>query len=123
MSPIANRTEHLRTERPAVEPPATGPGRSRLGRRWWIGGIVIVALVVVILAPLASSDPDGLNRVAEDAGFIGSAQNVIGGLLSGYDLPFVSDPNVSKVLSGLLGVGIVLLLMFVLGRVLARRRG
>ena len=33
----------------------------------------IAALVVIILAPLASPDPDGLERVAEDKGFLSQA--------------------------------------------------
>ena len=33
-------------------------------------GIAIAALVVIVLAPLASPDPDGLERVAEDKGFL-----------------------------------------------------
>ena len=106
-------------------PPETQPradSRSRVGRWWWVIGIAIVALVVVVLAPLASSDPDGLERVAEDAGFVGQAQNVVGGLLGDYAIPGINDPTVSTILSGLLGVGILLLVVFLVGRVLARRK-
>jgi hypothetical protein len=95
---------------------------SRVGRWWWVVGLVIVALVVVVLAPLASSDPDGLERVAEDNGFIAQAQNVVGGLLGDYAIPGIGDPAVSTVLSGLLGVAILLGVVFLLGRVLARRK-
>jgi hypothetical protein len=99
-----------------------GPARSRVGRRWWIAGIAIAALIVVVFAPLASSDPDGLERVAADHGFIGQAQNVVSGLLSGYAIPGINDPAVSTILSGLIGIGVLLLVMFALGRALARRR-
>ena len=37
--------------------------------RWAIAGLLITVLVVIFLAPLASSDPDGLDRVSEDKGF------------------------------------------------------
>ncbi len=94
----------------------------RPGRRWWIAGLALAALVVVVLAPLASGDPDGLNRVAADTGFIGQARNVIGGLLSGYQVPLVGDPALSKVLAGLLGVAIVFLVIVGVGRLLARRK-
>lgn len=106
---------------PADRPPRPAP-RSRLGRWWWAAGLVIVAAVVVILAPLASSDPDGLERVAEDHGFIGMAQNFFSGLLGGYAIPGIDDPTVSTIASGLLGVAIVVGLVFVLGRLVARRR-
>jgi ABC-type Fe3+ transport system permease subunit len=103
-----------------TEPATTG--RGHIGRRWWAVGIAIAALVVVVLAPLASPDPDGLERVAEDAGFIERATNFWGGLLSGYAIPGIEDPAVSTIVSGLLGVAIVVVLAVVLGRVVARRK-
>jgi hypothetical protein len=103
-------------------PIGDAPAKRARGRRWWIGGIAIAALVVIVLAPLASSDPDGLERVAEDNGFIGQATNVVGGLLGGYTVPGVDGGGVSTILAGLLGIAIVVGLLFLLGRVLARRR-
>ncbi len=95
--------------------------RGRGGRWWWITGLAIAVAIVVFLAPLASPDPDGLNKVAQDAGFLEKAQNFFRGLLSGYGIPGVGDPTVSKVLSGLLGIAIVTIVILVLGRLLARR--
>jgi ABC-type Fe3+ transport system permease subunit len=106
----------------APDRPGSHARRGRLGRWWWAVGLVIAAALVVILAPLASSDPDGLERVATDAGFIERAQNFFSGLLSGYKIPGIDDPVVSTILSGLLGIAIVVALVFVLGRVVARRR-
>jgi len=104
----------------APTPPVKG--RGRIGRRWWAVGIAIAALIVIFVAPLASSDPDGLERVAEDAGFIERATNFWGGLLNGYAIPGIDDPRLSTILSGLLGVAIVVAIVFVLGRVVARRK-
>jgi hypothetical protein len=84
--------------------------------------VAIAALVVVVFAPLASPDPDGLERVAEDQGFIDRASNFFSGLLGDYAIPGISDPAVSTIVSGLIGVAIVLVIMFALGRLLARRR-
>ena len=39
-----------------------------LRRYWWLVGLGIAAIVVIVLAPLASSDPDGLESVAGIAG-------------------------------------------------------
>jgi cobalt/nickel transport protein len=101
-----------------TEPTASPPGqRSLVARYWWVAGIAIAVLVVVVLAPLASSDPDGLERVAEDVGFIGQATNFVDGLLGGY-----GDSTVSTILSGLLGIAIVVGLLYLLGRVVARRK-
>ncbi len=102
--------------------PATTPTRSRIGRWWWAVGIAIAALVVVILAPLASSDPDGLERVAEDQGFIERAENFFSGLLGDYAIPGIDNEWLSTVLAGLVGVAIVVAIVLVLGRVVARRR-
>jgi ABC-type Fe3+ transport system permease subunit len=100
----------------------TGQGRGRVGRWWWAAGIAIAALIVVMAAYLASSDPDGLERVAADQGFIDQAENVVAGLLGDYAIPGIDDPAVTTVLSGLLGVAIIVVLMVVLGRLVVRRR-
>ena len=108
---------------PAGTPdPIPAPPRTRIGRWWWAIGIAIAALVVVVLAPLASSDPDGLERVAEDQGFIERAENFFSGLLGGYAIPGVDNEGLSTVLAGLIGVAIVVAIVLLLGRVVARRR-
>ncbi len=82
---------------------------------WVVGGLVI-ALGVAALSPLASADPDGLERVAEDTGFIGAALDPFYNLLPDYTLPFVSNP----VLSGLLAVVLGTLIVFGLAWFVAR---
>jgi cobalt/nickel transport system permease protein len=76
---------------------------SRGGRGWAIGGIVI-AIAVVLLAPLASADPDGLERVAIDMNFIQRGQEAPFQVLSGYTLPFLGESAMSTILAGLIGV-------------------
>ena len=110
--------EHMST---TPEPVTTTP-RGRIGRWWWAVGLAIAALVVVILAPLASADPDGLERVAEDQGFIEKAENFVSGLLGDYAIPGVDNEWLSTVLAGLIGIAIVVVLMLLIGRVVARRR-
>jgi hypothetical protein len=98
-----------------------GKPRTRPGRHWWLIGLAIAALVVIVLAPLASSDPDGLERVAEDQGFLEAARDAAYSILPDYTVPGI-DGNLSTILAGLIGVGIVFALMVGLGRLLARRR-
>jgi len=90
--------------------------------RWWLVGLAIAVLVVVVLAPLASADPDGLERVGEDAGFLDAAQEALHAILPDYTVPGIEDPTVSTVLSGLIGVAIVFIAMVIVGRLLRRRR-
>jgi 4-amino-4-deoxy-L-arabinose transferase-like glycosyltransferase len=96
--------------------------RSRLRRHWWLVGLAVAALVVVVLAPLASADPDGLEAVAGQHGFLEGAQQALYSILPDYSIPGIDDPRISTILSGLLGVGIVFLVMVGLGRLLRRRR-
>ena len=90
--------------------------------RWWIVGLAIAVLVVIVLAPLASPDPDGLERVAADRGFLEEAQGALYEILPDYTIPGVDDGTVSTIAAGLIGLIIVFLLMWGLGALLARRR-
>src|SRR5215208_1907048 len=81
---------------------------ARGGRGWVVAG-VLVAVAVVILSPLASTDPDGLNRVAMDLGFIASAQAGTGPL-AGYTISFLSNASISKILASVAGILVVLVL-------------
>ena len=98
-----------------------GKARRGIGRWWWVVGLAIAAAVVIVLAPLASSDPDGLERVAGDQGFLETARDAVYSIIPDYTIPGI-DGNVSTILAGLIGVVLVFGLMIVLGRVLARRR-
>jgi len=90
-------------------------------RYWWVAGLLIAALVVVVLAPLASPDPDGLERVAIDKGFIEQGQGPAYELLPDYSVPFLGDGTLSLMVAGLVGVIILFGAMWLLGRVLSRR--
>ena len=68
-----------------------------------MAGLAIVALVVIVLVPFASGDPDGLQRVAQDNGFLGSAQDLLLGLIAGYAIPGIGG-GLSTVVAGLIGV-------------------
>jgi hypothetical protein len=95
--------------------------RRRLGRYWWIVGLAIAALIVIVLAPLASADPDGLERVAGDHGFLQTARDALYSIIPDYTVPGVGG-NLSRILAGLIGIVIVFGSMVLLGRILARRR-
>jgi hypothetical protein len=104
------------------QPAAPAPRRPRGSNWWWVAGLAIAALVVVLLAPLASPDPDGLEAVAEDQGFMGAARDALFQLLPDYTLPGIDDPTVSTIASGLIGVVVVFVVMVAAGWLLRRRR-
>ena len=89
---------------------ATAAGADAMDRGTLAGVIAVgVAVVVgiVLLAPLASSDPDGLLRVAADSGFIEAAEDSRYEILPGYSIPGVDNRAVSTVLAGLVGIVLV----------------
>jgi cobalt/nickel transport system permease protein len=93
---------------------ASAPRRIALGS--------VIALITVSLAALfASASPDGLERVAEDLGFLDQGQGPAFELLPDYTIPGL-DGTVSTILAGAVGVGIVVVILLLLGRVAARRR-
>src|SRR5215208_3485844 len=79
---------------------------SAKGSRGWIVAGVFVSLAVVLLSPLASTNPDGLNRVAADLGFIHTAQTRVGPL-AGYTIPFLQSLSLSRIAAGAVGLTIV----------------
>ncbi|MCO6453547.1 MAG: energy-coupling factor ABC transporter permease [Caldilineales bacterium] len=94
---------------------------ARGGLRWAIAGLTL-ALGVVLLAPLASASPDGLERVAEDVGFLGAAGSTPYQILPDYTLPFLGDSGLSTILAGLIGALVVAGLVILLVQTLRRKR-
>jgi hypothetical protein len=74
--------------------------------RWWHVALIILVLVVVV-SPLASSSPDGLERVAEDKGFLGMADNAPFEVIADYVFPGVENEAFATILAGLLGTAVI----------------
>jgi hypothetical protein len=55
------------------------------------------------LAPLASSSPDGLERVAEDKGFIGLGEEAPFQVIADYVFPGIENEAVATILAGIIG--------------------
>jgi cobalt/nickel transport system permease protein len=94
---------------------------SAQGSRGWIYAGVLIALTVTLLSPFASINPDGLNRVAEDMGFIGARQSAPFHIIPNYTIPFLGHTPLSTILSGALGVVVVLGLAFLIARALRKK--
>ena len=77
-----------------------------LNRRWWIVGVAI-ALLVALFSPLASSEPDGLERVAEDKGFIDEARDAPYEVIADYAFPWVENEALATILAGFVGTLVV----------------
>jgi cobalt/nickel transport system permease protein len=94
-------------------------GETRGGRGWVVVGL-IVALAVVLLAPLASADPDGLERVAMDMGFIEQGANAPYQILPDYTIPMLGETAFSTILAGVIGALAVAALVVIVVRLLRR---
>lgn len=104
-----------------IETASTSLSKRAVGGFVGVGLAVAVALVVFV-APIAASDPDGLERVAEDTGFAAVAEdNAYSGPFADYGVAGLENEALGTVISGLVGTG----LTFAAGMILvgvSRRR-
>jgi len=86
--------------------------------------ILILALVVAaLLSPLASSNPDGLERVATDLGFVEKGEGAkLKAPLADYLFPGIDSEAVSKAAAGIAGTIITFAAMYGLARVMKKRK-
>ncbi len=97
--------------------------RTISGRGVLVGGIAVAALLA-LLSPLASSAPDGLERVAIDLGFVdggaGPGLATPAGLLPDYTIPGIGGA-LSTILAGLIGILTVVALGYGVALLVRRR--
>ncbi|HET6313982.1 MAG TPA: energy-coupling factor ABC transporter permease, partial [Chloroflexia bacterium] len=92
---------------------ATRPDLLKLGEARPAGGRAIVAgglalaLALVVLSPIASANPDGLEWVAEQQNFLGQAQSPQFNIFQDYAFPGISSPALATIMAGVLGTLIV----------------
>lgn len=72
----------------------------------WAGGLM-VTLLLVVLSPLASTHPDGLQRVALSNGLLHAARDPIYEIFPNYIIPGFTNGGLATIAAGLLGVLIV----------------
>ena len=92
-----------------------GSERSKVSAALWIGGLSI-ALALVVLSPLASIYPDGLEWVAEQKGFLDTAQDPVYQIVPDYVLPGISNEALATILAGIVGILIVFGVTVAVGR-------
>jgi cobalt/nickel transport system permease protein len=104
------------TRRDLVQAGTTSPkGRGAV----WVFGLAF-ALALAVLSPLASANPDGLEWVAEQQGFLASARGPVFELIPDYVFPGISNEALATIAAGIVGTLLVLGVVVAVGR---RRRG
>jgi cobalt/nickel transport system permease protein len=88
----------------------------------WIAIGLLIALVVTLFSPLASPEPDGLERVAEDQGFIQTAQDAPYEVMPDYTVPFIEDKALTTIVAGVVGVLVVGGIGYTVARLTGRAR-
>lgn len=79
-----------------------------------------IALLLAVISPIASSSPDGLERVAEDHGFLQLAKAPAYEILPDYTIPGV-DGSASTIIAGIVGTLVVFAIAYGIGELVRRR--
>jgi cobalt/nickel transport system permease protein len=83
-----------------------GTEKTKSGKIVWVAGLLL-AVGLAILSPLASAHPDGLEWVAEQKGFLDTAQGSLYQIIPDYVLPGISNETFATILAGIIGIAIV----------------
>ena len=82
---------------------------------------IILSVCILIggaLSIFASASPDGLEKVAEDKGFIAAGYGLISGIIPDYLMPGIVYEPLAVALAGIVGTIITFGLVFLLGKML-----
>ena len=94
--------------------------------RHYLGLLVVgigIALLITFFSPLASSEPDGLEKVAENHGFITQAEDPPYQIIADYVFPWIDNEHLATVLAGIIGVLVVAAVALAFAFLLWRLRG
>jgi cobalt/nickel transport system permease protein len=94
------------TRRDLLKAGSTAAPATASNRAIWIGGLAL-AILLAVLSPLASANPDGLEWVAAQQGFLGRQQGPTYSIIPDYALPGISNPALATIAAGIIGVIIV----------------
>lgn len=90
-----------------------------------IVGLAAALFLAVFLSPFASPHPDGLERVAEDKGFLdrGEVEQVVSSPIPDYAWPNIENEAVATALAGLAGTLMVFAVGYGLAALIKQNRG
>jgi cobalt/nickel transport system permease protein len=108
----------IRQTRPDLLGGATKASSTGYG---WVAGGLVIALALAFASPLANRSPDGLDRVAEDQGFVDKAQEPAFKILPEYTVPFIQNEAATTIAAGVIGVLVVAGAGYGVARLTARR--
>ncbi|HEY82805.1 MAG TPA: hypothetical protein G4O01_05900 [Dehalococcoidia bacterium] len=92
-----------------------------MSKKWWIIALVI-SLALATISPLASSAPDGLERVAEDNGFLSLALEAPFEIVADYVFPGIANEALATIIAGWLGTILLFIAVYGLAWLIKSRR-
>jgi hypothetical protein len=92
-------------------------------RKFYVGALIVSLFLAGAISFYASSSPDGLEKVAEDVGFIESAteHSLANSTLADYGIKGVENARISVGFAGIIGVLVTALVTIVLFRSIQRK--
>jgi len=84
-------------------------------------GLAFALLVAALLSPLASSNPDGLERVAEDKGFVHQSKAYLSSPIPDYLVPGLKNESAATSAAGIIGTVLTFGIMYGLGKLVAKK--
>jgi cobalt/nickel transport system permease protein len=103
----------LSAARPALRDRARAGNRTNRGV---FSAGILFSLLLIVLSPLASTQPDGLFWVAGQSGFLDKARSAVYQIFPNYSLPGFTNPALARVFAGTLGLVIVTAVTYGLAR-------
>lgn len=75
-------------------------------KKFYLGGLLVTLLVAGVLSFYASAHPDGLEKVAEDIGFITTSEEpaTAGSVLADYEVKGLENERAKVGVAGVVGV-------------------
>jgi cobalt/nickel transport system permease protein len=85
-------------------------------------GIGVAVFLVWFVLPFASSQPDGLEKVASEKGFQQSITELFHSVLPNYALPGVSNSWLASTIAALAGIGVILTVALIIRRLVRAKK-
>lgn len=83
---------------------------------------ILITIFVVLLSPFASANPDGLEKVAENLGFLELGKTSLFEIFPNYIFPALGDSQLSGILAGLIGIITVAFVVILVGKLIKYRK-
>lgn len=90
-------------------------------RNTWLQLLAIAFFVGGIISLAASPSPDGLERVAENQGFLDRSITYFTGVIPDYAVPGIAHEYVAIGLAGVIGTGITFGILWLISALLTRQ--